>query len=105
MIFNKPITIQKWDESTETWVDFLFAHASVNKHGGNEYLGSGAEQSASDKEFTVRYNPLVRQIELNTQLFRIIYEGYAYEVNDYDDYMDTHMTVRLLATGRGVVTT
>lgn len=102
MIFNKPITIQKWDESTETWVDFLFAHASVNKHGSNEYLGSGAEQTASDKEFTVRYSTMIRQIELNTQLFRILYENHHYEVNDYDDYMDRHMTVRLLGTARGM---
>ena len=40
-----PVTIQRQDPDTEEWTDLLHLHAlKVNKTGGGETTGAGAEQ-------------------------------------------------------------
>ena len=96
-LFDRPIIIQKLIESTEDWEDVYKVHARVNKTSGdNEYLKSGAIQSKKNLTFEVRYFKDLEAINLNTQSYRILYLGVPYNIEDYDDFMLKHKTVKLL---------
>ncbi|MDD2954457.1 MAG: head-tail adaptor protein [Parabacteroides sp.] len=97
----KPIKIQRLTDE-EKWELVKQIHATVNKAGGNAYLGSGSEQSSSSKTFTVRYHAELAPIQFNKQSYRIIYGGNVYMIEDYDDYMEKHLSIRLLGVSRGV---
>lgn len=97
----KPIIIQKLTEG-ETWELVAKVHASINKASGNAYLGSGSEQSSAGKTFTFRYAPIFSPIQFDKQSYRIIYNGVIYTIEDYDDYMEKHISIRLLGVSRGV---
>ncbi|MDD2954351.1 MAG: head-tail adaptor protein [Parabacteroides sp.] len=90
------------NETTEVWEQFEKVHATVNKSGGSAYLGSGAEQSSASKTFTFRYHEKFSVIQFNKQLYRIIYGGYVYNVEDYDDYLEKHLSIRILGVSKGV---
>ena len=98
--FNKVITIEKLDVETERWSDLLTLRARVNKAKGSEYFSSGAEQSSADLVFDIRYYPVLEDIYLNTQSYRIIFNGNRYNILDYDDYMLQHKSIRLSAVGK-----
>lgn len=101
MIFDKPIIIQKIDEDTEKWTDLLRLRASINKSKGSEYLSSGAIQSTRELVFSIRYCPPLKDIPLNTQLYRIIYDSVIYDVMDYDDFMEKHKIIKLFGSSIG----
>lgn len=95
--FDRPITIQKIDETTETWNDAFKIHASINKaKSDSEYLNAGAIQAKKTFTFEVRYFKALEDISLNLQSYRIVYQGVPYDIGDYDDFMLTHKTVKLL---------
>lgn len=96
MTYDKPITIQKIDEATEKWTDLFKIHASVNKSGGSEYLNAGADQSKSTLVFEVRYFKDLEDIDYDRGSYRIIYRGRAFNITNYDDYMQSHKSVKLL---------
>lgn len=102
MVYNRPILIQKLNEDTEEWSDYLKLRSFVNKSKGSEYLSSGAIQYSQELVFNVRYCKPLKEISLNTQLYRIIFENCIYDVVDYDDYMLKHKTVKILGVGRDV---
>jgi SPP1 family predicted phage head-tail adaptor len=96
-IFDRPITIQKINELTETWEDLYSVHASINKaKNDNEYLNAGATQAKRTLVFEVRYFKDLEDISLNIQLYRISYQGVPYNITDYDDFMLLHKTVNLM---------
>jgi SPP1 family predicted phage head-tail adaptor len=101
MVFDKPITIQKINEDTEVWEDLFNLHARVNKSNGSEYLNAGAVQSKSNRVFEVRYFPGLEAIDDSRGLYRIIYKGRLFNITDYDDYLETHKTVKLLGVSYG----
>lgn len=95
--YDKPITIQKIDEVSETWSDLFKLHARINKtKTGSEYLNVGAIQSKKPLTFEVRYFKALEAIFCNTQLYRILYNGIPFDIKDYDDFMLEHKTVKLL---------
>ena len=95
--YDKPISIQRINESTELWEDVYKLHACINKASqNNEYQNAGAIQDKVAKTFEVRYFKALKDIEFNTQLYRIIYDGNAYNIMDYDDFKEEHITVKLL---------
>jgi SPP1 family predicted phage head-tail adaptor len=96
MVFDKPIIIQKIDKKTEQWADVYRLHARVNKTGGSEYLTAGANQSKSKRTFEVRYHKDFEDIDTHRGSYRIIYRGNLYNIEDYDDYLETHRTIKLL---------
>lgn len=96
MVFDKPITIQKIDEVSETWRDLYLVHARVNKSSGSEYLNAGANQSKSTLIFECRYFKELEDIAFNRGAYRIVYRGHNFNIQDYDDYLETHKTVKLL---------
>ena len=96
-LFDRPITIQKIDESTEDWYDVFSVHASINKaKSSNEYLNAGAIRANDELTFEVRYFADLEDIRLNTQSYRILYLGVPYNIIDYDDFKLLHKTVKLL---------
>lgn len=95
MVFDKPIIIQKISND-ETWIDFLSLHASINKTKQSEYLNSGAIQSKRTLTFTIRYFSILEDIAYNTQMYRIVYKGNSFDINDYDDFQLLHKTIKLV---------
>lgn len=96
-VFDRPIIIQKINELTEAWEDLYSVHASINKaKNDNEYLNAGAIQAKRTLVFEVRYFKDLEDISLNTQLYRIVYQGVPYNIGDYDDFMLSHKTVSFL---------
>lgn len=96
-VFDRPIIIQKINELTETWEDLYSVHASINKaKSNNEYLNAGAIQAKRTLVFEVRYFKDLEDISLNTQQYRISYQGVPYNIADYDDFMLLHKTVNIL---------
>lgn len=101
MVFDKPIIIQTRDEETEKWIDKFKPHAKVNKSGGSEYLNAGAVQSRSNRVFEVRYFPEIEAIDDSRDMYRILYRGRTYNIEDYDDFQEQHKTVKLLGVSYG----
>ena len=96
--YDKPIVIQKINETTEQWEDVFRVHASINKaKSDDEYLNAGAIQGKKNLTFEIRYFADLEDISLNKQSYRIVYQGVPYDIKDYDDFMLKHKTVKLLA--------
>ena len=97
-LYDRPISIQKVNELTETWEDVFKVHASINKaKGDDEYLSAGAIQGKKNLIFEIRYFADLEDISLNIQSYRVVYQGVPYDIKDYDDYMLKHKTVKILA--------
>ena len=96
MTFNKVIKIQQCDEN-EKWSDLYTLYARINKSSSskNEYVNGGAERSIASKTFEVRYMDQLSKIQFNTQSYRIVYENHYYNIVDYDDYMEKHLTIKM----------
>lgn len=96
-IYDKPISIQRINETTETWEDIFKVHACINKaKSDNEYLNAGAIQAKKNLTFEVRYFADLEDISLNLQSYRIVYRGVSFNLEDYDDFMMQHKSVKLL---------
>ena len=96
-VFDKPIEIQTIDEASESWTTIYKLHASINKAKPNsEYLNAGATQSKRALTFEIRYFKALEDIALNTQCYRVLFDGTPYNIEDYDDYMLGHKTIKML---------
>ena len=96
-LYDRPITIQKIDPVTETWLDLFRVHASINKaKSDDEYLNGGAIQGKRNLTFEVRYFALLEDIAFNIQSYRILYQGVPYDIKDFDDFKLMHKTVKIL---------
>lgn len=97
-----PLTIQRMDQDTEAWTDLLRLHAlQVNKTGGGETHNAGAEQYHPRLTFVVRWCKALEDVVYEPQLHRIVYKGRTFNIEDYDDYMEQHRTVRLVGVAYG----
>ena len=95
--FDTPIIIQKINELTEDWDDLYSVHARINKaKANNEYLNAGAVQSKASLTFEIRWFSDLKKISLDTQSYRIFYDGVAFNIIDYDDFKLKHKTVKLV---------
>lgn len=94
--YNIPIKVQKLDEKSEKWSDYLNLHARITRSKGSEYLKAGAVQSKAERIFEVRYQAGLKDIEFNTPLYRIVYADNFYNIVDYDDFMEKHINVKLV---------
>ena len=96
------LTIQIQDQDTEEWTDHLQLHAlQVNKAGAGETFNAGAEQYHPRLTFRLRWCKALEDVAYNTQLYRIVYRGRLYNIQDYDDYMEQHKTVNLVGVAYG----
>lgn len=87
--------------AVKQWEPIAKLHAGVNKYSGKEYLEGGAIQSQLKLVFDVRYSAMIAAIQLNTQLYRILYNGGRYKIVDYDDFQERHRSVKLLGVSYG----
>lgn len=94
------IVFEKMDKDTEIWSPYFSCHAKINTSGGNKYLAGGAEQSSSDTVFTTRYYNALKDMYLNTQLYRILFEYGTFDVKAVDDYMFLHRYLNIKAVGK-----
>lgn len=101
MIYDKPITIQLQDPTSEDWADKWKLHARVNKTGGGQALTAGADQYRATLTFEVRYFKALEELRYNPQPFRVVYRGHSFKLVDYDDYMEEHQTVKLVGEAYG----
>lgn len=101
MIYDKPITIQLQDPTSEGWADKWKLHARVNKTGGGQALTAGADQYRATLTFEVRYFKALEELRYNPQPFRVVYRGHSFKLVDYDDYMEEHQTVKLVGEAYG----
>ena len=100
-MFDKPITIQQIDQTTEAWVDHWQLHARVNKTTGTEYVEAGANRSQSTKTFEIRYFTGLEAVDFNRGYYRIVYKGHIYNIVDYDDYKEQHINVKIKGVSYG----
>ena len=92
-----PVKLQKQDPITEEWLDHQQLHAiKVNRSGGGETFSAGAGQYHPRLTFEFRWCKLLEDLRYNTQQYQLVYQGHTFNVVDYDDYMEKHMTVRLV---------
>lgn len=97
-----PVTIQKMDPETEEWIDLLHLHAlQVNKTGGGEAFSAGREQYQPRLSFDFRWSKALENLRWSTQSHRMVYSGHTLNIVDYDDYMEQHLTVRLVGEAYG----
>lgn len=97
-----PVKIQRLDPETEEWTDLLQLHAlQVNRTGGGETYGAGAEQFHPRLTFVLRWCKALEDVAHKTQTHRIVYRDRPYNIEDYDDYMERHLTVRLVGAAYG----
>lgn len=97
-----PFTVQVQDEDTEEWADLLHLHAlKVNKTGGGETVGAGAEHFHPRLTFEVRWCKALEDVIHGPQVHRIFYRGRPYNIKDYDDFMEEHRTVTLVGEAYG----
>lgn len=96
-LFDRPISIQRINETTERWEDAYEVHAFINKaKADDQYLSAGSTRSKKNLTFEVRYFSDLEDISFNLQAYRIVYQGVPFSIENYDDYMLAHKTVKLL---------
>ena len=100
MTYDKPITIQIRDDG-ENWADLWKLHARVNKSGGGQASNAGADQYKATLSFDVRYFKDLEDMRYNPQPYRIVYRGHFFKLVDWDDYMEQHLTVKLVGEAYG----
>ena len=102
-----PLTIQRLDEETEEWTDFLHLHAlKVNQpvsygFGDRESHAAAAEQFHPRLQFEIRWCKAIEDAVYTPQLHRIIYKGRQYNIQGYDDYMEQNRTVKVYGESYG----
>lgn len=96
-VYDKAITIERLDEATEEWAPLFGVHAHINKSkSDDQYLSSGSTHTRRSLTFEVRYFSLLETIAMNLQRYRVMYRGVPYALEDYDDYLERHKTVKLI---------
>ncbi|WP_279161132.1 phage head closure protein [Thomasclavelia cocleata] len=95
MVFDKPIIIEKLNEESGKWIKYISLHAHVNKHIQKEEFKAGATKNKRTLKFEVRYCSPLKNIEENTQIYRIIYKNKKYNITDTDDFEERHQNFKM----------
>ena len=98
--YRHKIIIQKWNYDLEDFEPYYPCRAKANATGSNEYFAAGAEQSAADVTFTVRYCNALKEMYLNTQMYRIIFGENIFDINGVDDFKFMHIDLIIKTTGK-----
>lgn len=97
-----PVTIQRMDPDTEEWIDLLRLHAlQINRAGGGESYSAGRERFSPCLTFDFRWCKALEALRYDTQNHRIVYQSHTFNIVDYDDFMEYHLTVRLTGEAYG----
>lgn len=96
MKLNQVVQIQKFNENTNQYQNYYTCHAQVNKTGGNEYLVAGTVSTKNKFSFIVRYCSELKDLQFNTQSYRIIFNGIIFNILDADDFKQQHKTIKII---------
>lgn len=96
MILNQKIQIQKLNDDNDSYSNYYSCHAQVNKTGGNEYLIAGAVSTKNKFTFIVRYCEELKNLQFDTQTYRIVFNGVIFNILDADDFMQRHKTIKII---------
>ncbi len=86
-VYDKPIIVQRRSDSGN-WEPWKKLYAFVNKK----------KDSVDSLTFEVRYTQSLTEIFSYLEDFLILYRGDVFLIDDYDDYMEQHLTVRFKAS-------
>lgn len=101
MRFDRLITIQSRDEETERWADLKKCLARINRTGGMESYKKGGETIHNRMTFETRFDPSLQDIQYDTASYRIVWKGKNFNIVAYDDYFDSHQTIKLVGESYG----
>lgn len=93
--FNHLIQFQKLNEDN-VYIDYYSCHAQINKTGGDEYLIAGAVSTKNKFTFVVRYCKELKDLQFDTQTYRIIFNGITFNILDADDFKQNHKTIKII---------
>lgn len=98
MKYDKPIMIQKQNEETEEWEDvFRYPlHADINIKPGEEYQAGSGTIRKTRLMFELRYFEKLKPLMLDSQLYRVQFQGENYNVVDYDDFKLKHKIIKII---------
>ena len=97
-----PVLLQRLDTETEEWLEVKRLHAvQVNRSAGTESFDSAAGQYHLRLGFRFAWSKVVEAIRFSPQHYRLIYNGQAFGVLDYDDYMESHLYVTITGGAYG----
>lgn len=89
--YRTPIKIQKLDYETEVWSDYYSTHANINKSGGKEYFNASSNISNSTFNFKVRYCESLKDIQYETEIYRVMYDKRYFNIKNVDNFnMENH---------------
>lgn len=95
MTFDKLITIQTMNASTEQWSTLCESYARVNCLSGSEYWAAAAQQAENTVTFEVRF--MAALSALNPQTTRLVFNGQTYDVKSIDNFMFKNRTLKFKA--------
>ena len=93
--FNHLIQFQKLNEDN-VYNNYYSCHAQINKTGGDEYLIAGAVSTKNKFTFVVRYCKELKDLQFDTQTYRIIFNGITFNILDADDFKQNHKTIKII---------
>lgn len=100
-VYDKLISIQRINKTTELWEDVYKLHAYINKARNNsEYLEAGAIQSQRALTIEVRYFRSLEDVANHTQLYRVLFDDVTYNITDTDNYKLQNKTFRMLGVSQ-----
>lgn len=94
--YNQVIQIQKLNDDTELYNDYYRCHAQVNKTGGGEYLIASTISTKYKFTFIVRYCRELKDLQFNTQKYRIVFNDIIFNIIDADDFKQNHKTIKII---------
>lgn len=96
MVYDKPIIIEKLDDTTEKFCQYYQCHAYINKTSGKEYMASGTEKSSTSLFFQMRYCPLLKNIQFEFEKYRIKYSDYYFYIQDADNVKLNNRDIKII---------
>lgn len=87
-----PVMLQRLDTETETWADVRKLHAvKINRKAGAETFDAGAGQYHLSLVFRFAWSRVIEQLRYDPQHYQLVYQGHAFNITGYDDYMESHI--------------
>lgn len=84
-VYNKPIKIQKLNNSAEVWEDYYSTHAEINKASGKEYFNASTNITSATYNFTTRYCEKLEDVQYETAYYRVIYRNRVFDIKNVDN--------------------
>ncbi len=97
-----PVRLQRLDPETETWSDVRTLHAlQVNSVSGRESFNAGSEQYHLQLKFRFAWSSAIEPIRFDPHSWQLVYNGHAFNIVHYDDYMESHIHVDITGEAYG----